>query len=511
MTADGNPSSGTDPTTPDPAVAAYAAAQAWATDWSQRWFLDATGGDRFRLGETDAGWVTHVEAYLILLAVAMEELGAATATRPSALRWLKGRGFDRGLRAAGLRRARGAGDPPPVAEIAVVVEIPTPSMLEPAALVAAEAGGACPVGVSDPRAIRRLAAHGITAHPIVIPWLEARATVRAAREPLAEAWRALIDDPPPMTCEGRDLTTQALRRLRPLVHRSMPHLAAERIAIERFLDAARPAAVAVASDQHRIGRLVVHVAQRRRIRSLVLQHGLPQARIGYLPVVADAVATWSPASRDWFVEHGADAARLPVTGNPRLDTLVASASGGEPSPHVLLALSSTAAETNLSLVRGTIQAVGRLPGGSLVIKLHPGQSDWSFVTALVREAGARAPVRILRHEPLYPLLAEAGVVVLHRSSVAVEALAARRPVIVYRGGPEPTAADLELVGLRLPVAASPDELAHLIREFATPHGADQYFWKRSDALAHIAGPLDGGSARRIVAWLRGGHGTERPA
>jgi hypothetical protein len=277
----------------------------------------------------------------------------------------------------------------------------------------------------------------------------------------------------------------------------MPFLAPEASAIESFLGAVSPHAIAIASDQHRIGRLTVDRARERGIATVVLQHGMPQARIGYLPVVADAVAAWSEMSRNWFVDAGTAEGSVVITGNPRTDGLAQLGPQVDRRQRVLLVLSPNDAETNKSLVRTALDAMTSLPAARLTIKLHPGQGDWTFVRRLVASHAERRRVEVGRYEDLGPLIEAASVVVLNRSSVALEALAAHRPVVVVRVGDTPTTADLDLGPVQLPVADRPTELAAAIDELRQPAAAQEYFIQRTTAIAAAVGPT-GGSAGRII-------------
>ena len=441
-----------------------------------------------------------MEAFLILLGLASEHV--RTSRQPFSVRlWLKRHGLDRGVRSAGLRYR--AGRPLSPARVVAVVEIPTPSMTDPAAMVMAAGGEDAMLGVTDPRAATRVQRDfGLRTAGLVLPWDQERALVRKARPALANAWAGLMSNPPVMLFGSTDLGPAALRRLAPLVARSMPHLAAEEVAVERFLRTTRPTSVAIASDQHRIGRVTVAVARRLGIRTVVLQHGVPQAPIGYLPVVADAVAAWSQASRQWFLDAGTPSASVVVTGNPRGDALRAAAGPLDGKSDVLLALSPTALRTNVALVNLCLDAMAELGRGRMTIKLHPGQGDWSFVSQLVKKHRAASRVAVRRHESLGPLLNEASVVVVHRSSVAVDALAAGRPVIVGRVGREATTADLELAALNLPTCESARDLAGTLADLAHPGVARSYFSDRNDALATHIGPI-GGSAARILDLMQG--------
>jgi hypothetical protein len=476
---------------------AFLSAHEWAAHWSQRWFLRPDGTDRMQFGGIDAGWATHVEAYLILFGFAWDTLGPGQRRQLSLSRFLKQRGLDRAARSLALRTRRGVDGSE--AELAAIIEVPTPSMLEPAALVARAAGTAS-VAITDLRAGRRLESFGLNGRPLLVRWSEERRLTRAARRAMAAAWQDLESRPPEMLLQGADAASEALRRLRPLAMNSMPYLASETAALEAYLDETDPASVAIASDQHRIGRLTVTACRRRGTPTVVLQHGMPQARIGYLPVVADAVAAWSPGSARWFIDGGTDPSVVHVTGNPRFDGFAKGPSAVS-APHILLALSPTAPRTNEALVRDALSAQAATPNGRLIIKLHPGQGDWSFVRTVVRQHASQDRVEIRRFEPLGPMLAWASVVVVYRSSVALDALAAWRPVVVHSPVQESTTADHELSQLSLPISDTADALATVIGGLLAPGGAAAYFANRADALRHAVGPTSG-SAERIVDLMR---------
>lgn len=492
----------------DPSVAGYEEARAWAAYWSQRWFLDPEGRDAFSIHGIDAGWATHVEAFLLLQRFALEAIGEhGHRQSPSLIRTLKSRGLDRAVRSLGMRASsRPALERRP---IAVIVEIPTPSGLEPGAAVAQTAGtDSCAIAASDPRAVWQLRRRGLRPHALHLPWLDELREVRAARRVVAAAWHDRRAAPPRMALRGRDVSMKALTALRPLALRSMPWIAAEHEAVERWVDVVQPAAIAIASDQHRIGRLVEAVARRHDVATVVLQHGLPQAPVGYLPVVADRVATWSDSSSAWFEAHGTESDRLQVTGNPRLDLLARGRIGSAKAVSILLPLSPTTPSTNRALVLDAIAALNRLPEAELVVKLHPGQSDWASIQRLIEERGGNR-VLVRRHEALYPLLAAASVTILHRSSVAVESLAAGRPVVVYRAGSEPTVADEELRALQLPVVDTAEGIAEAVTGLSRIEERERYFAERRTSIDAATGPLDGESAARIVALLRElGHASQ---
>lgn len=490
---------------PEERATRYQVAERWADEWSHKWFLDRDGADRIKVSGSDAGWASHIEAYDLLFRLALARLNVGAYPSRSPLDFLKTRGLDRAPRSLGLRVLRRTTTVGPT-RLAVVVEIPTPSMVEPAALVAQAAGAEASIGVADPRAAHQLQRWGVSARPLVIDWRAQRDLLRQARSEVMRQWGAIRRDPPDMRLGDADVTADAMKVLQPLAERSLPWIAVERAALVGFLADTRSICVAVGSDQHRIGRITCEVAHEAGVPVVVLQHGLPQDRTGFLPVVADAVATWSSASRDWFLAEGTPAEAIHVTGNPRLDSFAQrrpQRPGAEARPRVLLALSPTTQATNLPLVLDTLAALDRLPGASLVIKLHPGQSDWGFVPPAVPWSLSRR-VRIVRHEPLYPLLSSTDVTVVHRSSVAVESLAAGAPVVVHQAGDEPTGADIELAPAGLPVTQTPAELAVAIGELSSGSGREAFFKERQAGIENLVGPIDGRAAMRVLELMQRG-------
>jgi hypothetical protein len=301
-----------------------------------------------------------------------------------------------------------------------------------------------------------------------------------------------------MVFNGADVTQSALAGLGRVLHRSAEWIGAEASAVERFLDTVRPRTVLLATDQHRIGRIASQVARSKGVRSVVLQHGLPQGRVGYLPVVADYVAAWSDGSRAWFLENGTPPEKVIVTGNPRLDGLRARQradlrrSAGR--YELLLALSPTTQSINERALRIALDAAAVL-GATLTVKLHPGWRRWSFVGPIVR-AHPATRTRITHRDPIYPLLQRADVTLIHGSSVAVDSLAAGTPVVIVGDGVS-AAAD-QLQALDLPTAGDGNTLADLVPELATEAGRQAYFSKRDASVEYVVGPRDNRASLRIA-------------
>lgn len=486
----------------------------WAAAWAQRWFLDESGQDRLALPDgTSGGWAFHVESFEALVRLARERRDGAVTNARHPIAILKRRGLDRLARAWGLRLVA-AGRPQPGGErpVAIVGEIPTPSMVEPLVAVARHLGDRAAVGAADPRVYRRFLAAGIRPTALVVGLGAQRAALREGRRSLRPLLDALRRDPPSMPLDGVDVGPEAISALVPVASRSLAWAGVERAALREFLAASGAGSVLLASDQHHIGRIATQVAGQLGLRSIVAQHGLPRIAVGLLPVVADRVAAWSEASAAWLTERGTDPARVIITGNPRLDAtragdrermrVHASAELGlSGSPNLLLALSPDGGRANAALVTVALEAVEKLAQSSLIVKLHPGQGEWSWVAGHVRSSHAADRVRILRTEPLAPLLAWADVTLLHRSSVALESLAYGTPIAVIGVDGTISGADAELRDLAPPVGRDGRDVVAIVSEVATEEGRAAYLAVRSEALERAVGALDGGSSARLASLL----------
>lgn len=476
--------------------------------WAKSWFLNETGEDHLSIDGLPCGWALHIEVADAVLGAVLPLIGQPTRVvgRPI-YRSLKRRGLDRAVRAWGLRALapKSLLVGPPRSNVAFVSELSTPSTLDGLIAVANEIPDRPAVGVSDPRALRRWRSAGHQASPLLISPLAEFRRLRSLRRTVEERVRATGHRALPLQYQGVDLGPTALQAAQRVVRGSLPWIVVESAAVESFLVCSKPHTVVVATDQHRIGRLTTHVAAQLGIRSIVLQHGLPQITLGYLPLVADRLAAWSDASAQWFIDRGTPAARVSVVGNPRLDWLQLQGStpaGIPPSlrlaetPRILLPLSVAAVDSNRRLVEITIAALARLPSASLIIKLHPGGSDWRDVLHLSDWSDdIRRRIKVVDRSPVERLLGWADIVVVHRSTVAGEALAAERPVIVVETG-EPSIASTELATLNLISVRDEVELAVEVVRLIDPSTSRRYLASRRQALERVMGPLDGRSSAR---------------
>jgi hypothetical protein len=356
---------------------------------------------------------------------------------------------------------------------------------------------------------------GIHPDRLLLPLWEERRLIRRARAEARSVWHDVLAHQPRFVFADTDVTDAALAALGRIVRNSAPWLAAEGLALSRAIERWGPKHLVLATDQHRIGRLAVNAALGTGIGTVVLQHGLPQTPIGYLPLVADTIHVWSPGIREWFVNHGADPDRIVTSGNPRMDELAAMdqsvarreidmnfpPSSPEPVVRLLVPLSPMGTDADLAVVRTTIDAMRSEPRLRCVIKLHPGSGGTEPITSALAAATDLGSRMIqMRSTPLPALLLWADVTFLFRSTVGLESMAAGVPVVVADTG-RPSMADDELRALDLPRAVDGESLMARLRSLATPAGRAAFVGDREVAIERLVGPRDGRCALRIAESL----------
>jgi hypothetical protein len=387
-------------------------------------------------------------------------------------------------------------------------------MTDPLIAVASALGDDAVVWSADPRVHRRFQRAGLRPDALVTSLKRERRLVRSARRAVAAQIDEIRDSPPVIRLGERDVSREVVQLLTRVAARALPWAAVERAAIADRIHRSGVRCVVLASDQHPIGRLAVTAAHEANVATVVVQHGLPRIRIGLVPVIADRIAAWSANSAAWLADRGTSAHRIVITGNVRVDAAVGMSRrdaresvdrgvGLSGSPRLLLALSPDAGiAVNQWLVDTTLELVAALSDAALIVKLHPGQTDASFVRSRIASRGVRARVRVLRREPIEPLLAWADATFLYRSSVAVESLVQGTPVVLLMPPDSEHASPPELSALRLPTAASAGVAADLLRLLMTPSGREAHLAERMQPLEQAVGPLDGQSSRRVADLCR---------
>jgi len=210
------------------------------------------------------------------------------------------------------------------------------------------------------------------------------------------------------------------------------------IIISNFLQQ-NPKNIILASDSHKMSRLFVLIAKRRKIPTTVIQHGALCGKFAYVPVLADKIAIWGNYPKKWFMMHGVPEEKLFITGQPRYDDLYnrkielkkkwQNKRNLKDKYKFLLATNPIGKELNTELIKIVAQGFPKSQDYKLIIKLHPGKSDYEFFNNAIKKLNF-SNACITREEDLYLLLFHSDAVITSNSTVGIEALILEKPLII---------------------------------------------------------------------------------
>ncbi len=182
--------------------------------------------------------------------------------------------------------------------------------------------------------------------------------------------------------------------------------------------------------------LAVDYFNRQGLPSLELLHGVACfVEVGK----TTKVAVYGQGDEVFLSNHGVDKMKIALTGYPYYDKFFEIEEGQKTSEFLLLILDwtlhfpSSYSQRNIFIqVRSMFKLLRHLKDERLVIKLHPTQSkkEMEYVQSLVEGSNLKARVEVKKDEDLLNLLKRAKVVFTYLSSVGVEALLMKKPLIV---------------------------------------------------------------------------------
>jgi len=224
-------------------------------------------------------------------------------------------------------------------------------------------------------------------------------------------------------------------------------------AASRALDAHRPTAVVITSDRRMSERALALAARRRGIPSLLFYGG---ALIGRdrtnLFDVGDRILVLGEHVRRGLVEHGIDARRLVLVGDPRSDDARVVPRGrlradvchdfrleaSRPlivmvSKYVSLLFSALEKDAFYRTVRDGLAALGDsgLGGVNVIVKVHPNE-DLDLLRRQVAEWGWPENVPLTQTYDIHRLFGAADAAIMVTSMAGIEAMAMGCPVVAVQ-------------------------------------------------------------------------------
>lgn len=276
------------------------------------------------------------------------------------------------------------------------------------------------------------------------------------------------------------------------------------LALGRSGASAGKSVLLLSNDVTDYNRALVATAKKLSIPSVVIQHGLLLEPNGHNRILADRLAGWGEATKDWYRQHSNSLDKIVITGNPRFDDIPSVKKSTEPSqkPYILIGtdfvIGFSAEDTYLKnqLLLECVSRLARSPLGKkyqFYLSNHPGE-DKDFYNDFFTSHPEITRVPKL---PWHQLLANAATYISNYSTAIIEAIDLGTPVVMF---------NLKFQRSLVPAFRPP--LVLLSDDYQSLQGAvnDALIRKRQrseelKAVKYFLGNRDGQATERVATYL----------
>ena len=285
------------------------------------------------------------------------------------------------------------------------------------------------------------------------------------------------------------------------------------------------------SDANPVIRSMTKSLQLEGKQGLVLLHGIdiftPEASefLGkYLvPPIADKIATWGEASRDWHLSQGIPPNKVEAASCADFDAFLSMSSHSKNAVRRYLRIPASSkvilyilahgnrktaipyfGETrdeilqNLEDVASSIASISQL---HLIARPHPGDSHPEEIKQIIQNEG-KANIKYC--DALLPLtyyLKAADIILTYSSSAAIQAMVFNKDVIIYNRSGRPESQSYIQGGTALRVSRNED-LVPTINEILGKNSLRTELAERKNKFVrHCAGPIDGEATKNISSLI----------
>jgi len=248
----------------------------------------------------------------------------------------------------------------------------------------------------------------------------------------------------------------------------------------KILEIEKPSAIVMHDEYGALQLSLIRAAKKNGVPTIALQHGLSSdGQVQYIHKpehvanqnsdlsfpLPDKMCVWSQSAKKNLIELGNFPSSIPtVTGDPKLDFLpkmitklnfeeiIKKLDIPKNKKIILFATENIPKKEEKILIAKTVlNTMKELPNCHLVIKVHPNELDFSFYREIARNVNL-SKFSLFRDVNLYELLYVSDVVIVSYSTVGVEAMRMKKPVIA-----------LHLMGLHDNVSYVKRNMASVVR------------------------------------------------
>jgi len=290
-----------------------------------------------------------------------------------------------------------------------------------------------------------------------------------------------------------------------------------------------PAAVVVIDEYGLYGRAAIFAARLNGIPTLAIQHGIIGPRhIGYYHkkeetscnaakenycMIPDKTAVNGAYYKNILIKLGSYPPKnVVVTGQPKYDVLafadkiykkerVCNLLKIDPNKKLIVFASQPdSPQMNELLFRFIFQAVKKIPGTQLVIKLHPNEYDSSLHERVAREAGVNAV--IVKDIDLFELLHACDLMLTLSSTVAMEAMILDKSVITVNLTNAPDAMPFAESGAAIGVYKREDIYPAINKALKNKQVRRNLQLRRKKFVYNNAFKIDGQASGRVINLIK---------
>jgi len=193
------------------------------------------------------------------------------------------------------------------------------------------------------------------------------------------------------------------------------------------------------NDTNLFEKTLVGVCKLFKKTSIILQHGILGNKLSFIPVSADYTLVFGEEDKKWFVKQGVDKNKLKIIGCPRYDSFIDKKQKNKDKK--ILYITDSAKSNELPdhhltkrrqkiILKVLFKILKKFPEYKLVIKLKPGW-EMAELPAIIANQEKFRNLELIERTDNIKLVNDAEIVVIHQSSMGIEALLLDKPVISF--------------------------------------------------------------------------------
>lgn len=294
---------------------------------------------------------------------------------------------------------------------------------------------------------------------------------------------------------------------------------------KKIIEIEKPSIIAMHDEYGALQMALIKAAKEKKIPSLSVQHGIIFEDLLYYShkpnhvsgknmeldfPLPDKMCVWSENIKQGLIEFGSFSSSIPVvTGDPKIDFLPKAlkffnyekitAKLEIPIGKKIIFFATenlVKKEESILVIKSIMKAIKELSNYYLLIKMHPNESDLSFYHKFAKEFEI-SEYSIVKNYNLYELLYIADVVIVSYSTVGVEAMRMKKPVIALNLMGIHDAVPLIRKKIAL-VVRKENDLLPVIRKCLDPKFSKNFVENGKIFAEQEIGIADGNAVKRIV-------------